>query len=546
MKRLSNYFYLLSLIGCLTLGTACSDDKKEDDSVNKENPGQEENEQPGTGDSDTKSEDKQVNELSFSILSDYYLWNDEYKAQKLDYDLDYVSFFEKGLKSLKTNTLDNRSYTVTDENGKEKIEYHLFSYIQEVPDYATTRTSDGVDKEKVMSFGLVGLRPCLSDKNPNPIPDGFDCYVCFIIKGVHPETAASNAGLDRGYIIDQIDGKDIRLSNYEDTYYNLLAPSSASSHSIHFFKLNEDNYKSDISTKTISCTPCYLNPIIKSQVEDVDGHKVGYLCYNSFDAGFDEELLVELKRFKSEGISDLVLDLRYNLGGHVVSSCLLSSAIAGEYGKGKPFVKYRFNDTRMNDPKTQKSTNKLFGEYLSKETLKNSLSQAMLNLNKLYIIVSGSTASSSELVINSLRGIDIDVYLIGQTTLGKNVGMEVFRVGKGEKQGSDLQKTYEIAPITFQSYNAKGFGDYENGFQPDLAVDELNPFHEKKGIRVYRPFGSQREYLYAFALEQITGKTILERPTAQTRGLVSPLGEVIETLPAPQLGTRGMIIYPEE
>lgn len=537
MKRLSTYFYLLSLIGCLTLSTACSD-SKEEEKRETEN----ENENNGTS-TEEKSDDEEVNKLSFAILSDYYLWNDEYKAKKLNYDLDYQSFFYNGLLSLKTNTLDKKPYTVTDENGNKVTQYSLFSYIQEIPDYATTRASDPFAKEKTMSFGLVGLFPYSYYNAADP--DTKDYYVRFLVSGVYADSPAANAGLARGSIIEKIDGKYIRVSNWTDSYFALMAPTTASTYSIQVVTMQEDNTLSTPQTVRLSCNAIHLNPILKAQVEEVDDHKVGYLAYSNFEGSYDEELLAELKKFKSEGISDLVLDLRYNGGGHVVSANLLSTAIAGEASKGKTFVEYRYNDTRMTKLSNKRDV-KLFGEYLSKEELKNSLSQAMLNLNKLYVLVSENTASSSELVINSLRGIDIDVYLIGKTTTGKNVGMEIFRVGKGEKQGSDLKKTYEIAPISFQSYNAKGFGDYENGFEPDLDVDEANPFNQQGIIRIYRPFGSQREYLYAFALEQITGKTILERPTAQTRSLVSPLGEVIETLPAPQLGARGMIIYPEE
>ncbi|WP_418819150.1 hypothetical protein, partial [Phocaeicola sp.] len=38
--------------------------------------------------------------------------------------------------------------------------------------------------------------------------------------------------------------------------------------------------------------------------------------------------------------------------------------------------------------------------------------------------------------------------------------------------------TYRVVPITFQSYNAKGFGEYEKGFEPDILMDETNPYNE--------------------------------------------------------------------
>ncbi|MDY2641983.1 MAG: S41 family peptidase, partial [Mediterranea sp.] len=299
------------------------------------------------------------------------------------------------------------------------------------------------------------------------------------------------------------------------------------------------------TTKTMTCAPLELNPVLKAQVETVSGHKVGYLFYTRFDGGYDQELLDELKKFKQEGITDLVLDLRYNLGGHVVSANLLATCIAGSACEGKAFVEYRFNDTRMKALGNKRKV-ELFGEKLSDDALKSQLADCQLNLSRLYVIVSDETASASELVINALEGIDLDLFLIGTPTMGKNVGMEVITVGKGEVKGNDLEKKYQIAPITFQTYNAKGFGDYEKGFVPNMEVDESNIFNQEGRLTVYHPLGTQKEYLYAFALEQITGETLIKRPSASTRGIASLPMEQWMPLPLPARSERGMVTCWEE
>ena len=76
-------------------------------------------------------------------------------------------------------------------------------------------------------------------------------------------------------------------------------------------------------------------------------HKIGYLVYASFDAAFDGELLDALQAFKDAGINDLILDLRLNGGGYVMSSRMLASCIAGARCEGQVFQYYRYNDTRM-------------------------------------------------------------------------------------------------------------------------------------------------------------------------------------------------------
>ena len=530
MRHFYIFLYLLGTLGCLTLMPACSSDN--DDEPGNDNP------------SETITDDEKLNKMVYEFLGKYYLWNDEYKAQTLDYTKEYRQFFRDGLMNLKSNTLDRRPYTYTDKNGVQQTGYSLFSYIEEVPDYTSTRAteSDLYKKEKEMSFGLIGLYPYAykADTNPNK-----NHYVRFMVRGVYPGSPADKAGLARGYFIEKFDGADIRVNNYQEIFYALMAPTTAGSHTIQACYLQSDNTISNPTTKTMSCSAIDLNPIIKSQVETISGHKVGYLFYSNFEGGYDEELLSELKKFKQEGITDLVLDLRYNLGGHVVSANLLATSIAGTACEGKSFAEYRYNDTRMKEMGNKRKA-ELFGDKLSDNALKSQLADCQLNLSNLYVIVGNETASASELVINALEGIDLNVFLIGQTTRGKNVGMEVITVGKGQNKGSELQKTYQIAPITFQTYNAKGFGDYEKGFVPNLEVDEANAFNQENTLTVYRPFGSQQEYLYGFALEQITGETIVKRPSALTRGLDATAVECIAPLAVPAQSERGMVTRWEE
>ena len=111
--------------------------------------------------------------------------------------------------------------------------------------------------------------------------------------------------------------------------------------------------------------------------------------------------------------------------------------------------------------------------------------------------------------INSLEGIDLDVILIGEKTTGKNVGMEY-------EEYTVRNNTYRVVPITFQSYNAKGFGEYEKGFEPDILMDETNPYNEQGVFYIHKDYGNNEEPLYAKAIELITGTN----PAPQTRSAV--------------------------
>lgn len=79
-------------------------------------------------------------------------------------------------------------------------------------------------------------------------------------------------------------------------------------------------------------------------------------------------------------------------------------------------------------------------------------------LKKIYVLVSQTTASASEMVIKGLRGLDIEVNLIGQTTNGKNVGMEgVMR--------SFYNHEFLLYPVTFY-VETQGVPGLFDGFCP--------------------------------------------------------------------------------
>ena len=267
--------------------------------------------------------------------------------------------------------------------------------------------------------------------------------------------------------ITEIDNQRITTTNVQACYSKLIKPSSPTS-----IKVKDKDGK----VYTINSGPIYANPIIHHQVNE----KIGYLVYSAFESGFDQELFDVFKEFKSQNITELILDLRYNGGGDVTSANLMSSCIAGDFCVDKTFASYRYNDERMKALGNQRPIQKF--AYSQYDNLSTSLSAGGLKLQKIYCLVTDDSASASELVINALRGIDIEVILIGTTTHGKNVGMEGVELTAGTDK-------YLLFPITFQAYNAKGFGDFENGFTPDYEINENQPngeYFEVKAI-LYMP-----------------------------------------------------------
>ena len=193
---------------------------------------------------------------------------------------------------------------------------------------------------------------------------------------------------------------------------------------------------------------------------------------------YDKELNEVFAQFKSDGISDLVLDLRYNSGGSVQTAIYLASMIKGT-DTNKVFVR-------------QTSNTKMANYWKRDHTFENNISGTpihTLNLPKIYILTSKHTASASELIINGLKPY-LTVVQIGETTIGKNLASITL---KDKSQGSK----WAMQPIVLRSENANGFGHYESGIVPDFEI--------KEDVRNLGTLGDENEPLLAKALELITG-----------------------------------------
>jgi len=168
----------------------------------------------------------------------------------------------------------------------------------------------------------------------------------------------------------------------------------------------------------------------------------------------------------NEGVTDLVLDLRYNGGGLLTVASQLSYMIAGPARtNGRTFELLQFNADTGN-------TNPVTGEFNAPIPFRStgvgfSLASGTplddLNLNRVFILATEGTCSASEAVINGLRGIDVEIVLFGSpgaATPGGNTCGKPF----GFYPTDNCGRTYYT--IQFQGVNDKGFGDYTDGFIP--------------------------------------------------------------------------------
>ena len=477
---------------------------------------------------DPTEEGPLVNQYFDEFLSYYYLWNTEYKAMERDFSTPYVddyenNFFVQSLLRLgRTTGANNLDY----KNGM------LYSYVTRTPitRTASTRATDGeidhsylgLEKEMTDSYGIASISIIyFTDQNGQPTGS-----YGFAVSALYPDSPAEEAGLQRGDIIAEVNGREI--TDYMSAYYDLMAPSAGASVTV---GLNEPG----IPTLSFTTTRLYPTPVLAEEVFEEGGTRIGYLNYSGFDAAYDNDLLQALRDLKAQGISELILDLRYNGGGHVMSANMLSTVIAGSQADGQVFAYYRYNDDRMADVEGTadetgmeyvEAVDRFKEEFYYGDYDGADLSREGLGLQRLYVLTTASTASASELVINSLRGIGIDVVTVGETSNGKNVGME----------GTSFSLegyTYEMFPITFQSYNADNYSIPSTGVTPDIAAADWDEYNG------YMPFGLD-EPLIAAAIEDITGVTA----TAATKAArTTPLRAQRIDLAAPvRQHPQGMIV----
>ena len=276
----------------------------------------------------------------------------------------------------------------------------------------------------------------------------------WLVAYTEPNSPAANAGVIRGLEIASIDGVDFKEGYDVDTLNSGLFPGAiGESHIFVFRDLGTgETFEATLQSQEITSTPVQAVKVLEH-----NGIKVGYLLFNDHIATSEPLLIRAMETFKSASVSELVLDMRYNGGGYLDIARMLASMVAGDAAVGQTFSELQFNDKYP-------TTNPITGRILSPSRftatapgflVSSSTALPMLNLNRVAVISGSGTCSASEAVINGLRGVGVEVVLIGDKTCGKPYGF----------YGIDNCGTTYFT-VQFRGVNAVGFGDYTDGFSP--------------------------------------------------------------------------------
>jgi hypothetical protein len=376
------------------------------------------------------------------------------------------------------NELD--SFLNSFDSPEETFDYLLspqdrFSLL--VEDYNTLEDAlNGVTLNNGMEFGLVFY------------PDGSSNlfgYARYILPG----TDAESKGITRGLIFNSINGQQLTESNY----FELI--------SLDMYEIGVATFDGTAITPTGESIELVKqqyteNPIYIAETLTIEGQKIGYLMYNAFTRDFDSSLNQAFAQFKADGITDLIVDLRYNSGGSVETAVDLSSMVTGQFNN-QLFANENWNEDRQ----AEYASPILFNNEIYTGELINSL-----NLTKVYTLTTGSSASASELVINSLNPY-INVRHIGDNTRGKYQASFLLYDAPApnfSKSQANPGHNYAMLPLVFKTSNSVGNTDYDEGLIPTIFLKED---YSNLGI-----LGDVNEPLLAAALNDI-----LSLPQPQNR-----------------------------
>ncbi|MTJ02030.1 S41 family peptidase [Idiomarina piscisalsi] len=312
------------------------------------------------------------------------------------------------------------------------------------------------------------------------------------IRFVYNGSPAETAGIERADELIAIDDVPVAELLANGEFDDALGPNEEGLSK----KLTWEKPGGTEQTDVLNKVEVETNTVMGAQTTALNnGETAGYFTLDSFINRTGSDLNEAFDLFANEGVDHLIIDVRYNGGGLIRYANQTSSQAAGNNVLGETFLTYRFNE--QNSDKN--------------ETLPFRLVDGtqQLDLDTVYVLTTGSSCSSSEIIINSLKPY-VNVVTIGENTCGKPVG----------QQPEQLCDKVTFA-INFETVNAEGEGKYYNGLAPTCEVED----------EIVANWGSEQDPLTGAAYSYIetgscpaTASASAEtKKSAQQRSFVDPV-----------------------
>lgn len=336
--------------------------------------------------------------------------------------------------------------------------------------------------------------------------------VRWFVEYVFDQSTAGKSGVNRGWYINKINNTELSYSQASIDLLNKVFFGTTTNATFEFIKPDGNTASLDLSKTSFTS-----NSVLHKSVINAGSKKVGYFVFKQFfGAPSITELNTVFADFKTQGINELIVDLRYNPGGSTATQDALANLIAPASANGQVMYKYVFNSNLQQGkfPLLQKKAGYSSTSFKEENNTQKYSNTGSLNLSRVFLIVGHGTASASELLINNLKPY-MDVKLIGDTTYGKPVGffpVDIFN--------------YSIYPISFKTVNSAGNADYYKGFAPDkTAPDGVN---KNWGDATEPSLASALKYINTGGFRSAAGNEQQYRNLYQLEQQLEPLNREIE------------------
>lgn len=375
---------------------------------------------------------------------------------------------------------------------------------------ASTRSISSTDYSYGMEYSVTKVNDT-----------AYYAHVLYTVAG----SPADEAGLQRGDWVMSLNGAPLTSKNYTALLGGTAAEIVVGRYDA---DLNQVVALDEPARRLPAARPIDDNPVYCVKAFDVQGTRVGYLAYNHFTPGsaysatalgsatnYDDDLRQASTQLAAAGITELVLDLRYNNGGYISCAQLLATLLAPASALGQPLATLEYNahfqpvEMSLDASRIGQGTN--------------------LDLKRLFVLTTGATASASEMVMNCLQPY-MEVIQIGTTTVGKNMGARSF---------DNADQMITITPMICKIYNALGQSDYDKGFSASTSALRID---ENNYLAHFLPLGTPEEALLSTALSYIAGQAGSESVSEASTRSTPPLRQEQIASSLSRRATQGVML----
>jgi len=354
-----------------------------------------------------------------------------------------------------------RKHYVDSTDNNRLAEVALRSMLKELDPFSYYQTKDALEKQQQADEGIqeegigVSLYP-LAGK----------AVIINVIEG----GAADKIGLKKGDFITAVNGESV-IGARMDTIANRIKGPDSTIVSITY---ERNNMAKDL---VIQRGPVPLHSV---DAYHTLPNSVGYIKIGTFNFLTVSEFQKALAALKKEGIKDLILDLRHNLGGVVDASV----GLADEFLEGKKLVIFTHSHNSERE------------EYYTEK-------EGGFEEGRLVILMNYNTASASEIFTAAMQDWD-RALVIGQSSYGKGLIQQSYLLGDGSGMRITIGRYYTPAGRNIQDPNYKNtewLTPYlqdlpANGYTNSLPIPEEKRYTTRNGRKLFTNQGGITPDIY--------------------------------------------------